>query len=225
MNKIKAILFDSGRTLNIPKTGNWFIPPNFMKIIDLNKVKVSKEEILRSMTKARQAEKILVSNEEEEYLMFREFYEILLKEIKYPDIKEETIDLLARDNVYNDEKFIFLDDVEETLKELNCKYLLGVVSDTWPSIERVFINKGLRKYFSTFVISSIYGTTKAEEKLFEIALTELGVKAEEVIFVDDNESNLKVAESMGIKPLLIDVYKSEKIKSRYKVINSIKELL
>lgn len=33
MSNIKAILFDSGRILNIPKTGHWFIPPNFMKII------------------------------------------------------------------------------------------------------------------------------------------------------------------------------------------------
>ena len=34
MNNVKAILFDSGRTLNVPRTGHWFITPNFMKIID-----------------------------------------------------------------------------------------------------------------------------------------------------------------------------------------------
>lgn len=31
---IKAILFDSGNVLNYPRTGNWFIPPNFYRYID-----------------------------------------------------------------------------------------------------------------------------------------------------------------------------------------------
>lgn len=223
MENIKAILFDSGRTLNIPKTGDWFITPNFMQIIDPTKVVCSKKEVIKAIGKARQVEKLLVKTEEEEYLMFKDFYKILLEEVKYPEINDEIIDLLARDNVYNDEKFVFFEDVEEALRRLKETYLLGVVSDTWPSLERVFINRGIRKYFSTFVMSSIYGTTKAEEKLFEIALDELGVKAEETIFVDDNEENLKVAEKMGMKPILIDVYNSD-LKSKYRVINSISEL-
>jgi len=36
MNNIKAILFDSGRTLNAPRTGYWFITPNFFNIINSN---------------------------------------------------------------------------------------------------------------------------------------------------------------------------------------------
>ncbi len=36
---IKAILFDSGRVLNMSSTGHWFIPPNFYKY-------VNKEEFL-----------------------------------------------------------------------------------------------------------------------------------------------------------------------------------
>lgn len=224
MDNIKAILFDSGRTLNIPKTGDWFITPNFMKIIDLTKVTCSKEDVMRAIEIARQAEESLVRTEEEEYLMFKNFYKILLEEVKYPDIKDEIIDLLAKDNVYNDEKFVFLEEVEDSLKKLKEEYLLGVVSDTWPSLERVFINKGLRKYFSTFIMSSVYGTTKSEETLFKIALDELGVNPKETIFIDDNEENLEVAERIGIQPILIDIYGSKKLNSKYKVINSISEL-
>ena len=36
MNNIKAILFDSGRVLNEPVTGHWFITPNFWKYVDIN---------------------------------------------------------------------------------------------------------------------------------------------------------------------------------------------
>ncbi len=37
MSKIKAILFDSGKVLNEPATGHWFITPNFWKYVDKDK--------------------------------------------------------------------------------------------------------------------------------------------------------------------------------------------
>lgn len=227
MNNVKAILFDSGRTLNVPRTGHWFITPNFIKIIDRKDFSYSNEDMDKAMRLAcDHINKILlVETEEEEYSIFKEFYEIVLREIKYPNINNEIIELLARDNVYNDDKFLFFDDIDSSLNALKDKYLLGVVSDTWPSLERVFINNDLRKYFSTFVMSSVYASYKAEKVLFKIAIEELGIKPEEAIFVDDNESNLEAAEEFGMIPILIDVYNSQKLKSKYPIINSISELI
>lgn len=226
MNSIKAILFDSGRTLNAPRTGHWFITPNFIDIIENSRFLYTYEQLNRAMEKACEyiSKILLVESEELELLMFKEFYEIVLKEIKYPDINNRIIELLAKDNVYNDEKFLFFDDVEPSLINLKEKYLLGVVSDTWPSLERVFINKGLRKYFSTFIMSSVYGSYKAEKILFKIAVEELGVKPQETIFVDDSESNLIAAEEFGMVPILIDRNDSKDIKSRYPIIKSLDEL-
>ncbi len=167
---------------------------------------------------------LLVKTEEDEFAMFKEFYEIVLKEIKYTSISEEIINSLASDNVYNDDKFYFFDDVEPELQRLKDKYILGVVSDTWPSLERVFINKSLRKYFSTFVMSSIYGSYKAEKVLFKIAIEEIGVKPEEVIFIDDSESNLVAAEDFGMIPILIDRYDRNDIESKYPIIKSLNDL-
>lgn len=227
MNNVKAILFDSGRTLNVPRTGHWFITPNFIKIIDRKDFSYSNEDMDKAMRFAcDHINKILlVETEEEEYSIFKEFYEIVLREIKYPNINNEIIELLARDNVCNDDKFLFFDDIDSSLNALKDKYLLGVVSDTWPSLERVFINNDLRKYFSTFVMSSVYASYKAEKVLFKIAIEELGIKPEEAIFVDDNESNLEAAEEFGMIPILIDVYNSQNLKSKYPIINSISELI
>lgn len=227
MKNVKAILFDSGRTLNVPRTGHWFITPNFINIIEKEGFVYSDEALDEAMEKAYNHinEILVVKTEEEEYEMFKEFYEIVLREVKYPNISEEIIDLLARDNVYNDEKFFFFEDVEQSLKILKEKYLLGVVSDTWPSLERVFINKNLRKYFSTFVMSSVHGSYKAEKILFKIAIEELGITPEEAIFVDDSEANLQAAEEFGMIPILIDVYNTKDLKSKYKIINSISELI
>lgn len=227
MKNVKAILFDSGRTLNVPRTGHWFITPNFMKIIHREDFTFTDEDMDNAMSKAcEHINKILlVKTEEEEYSMFKEFYEIVLKEINYPNINNRVIELLAKDNVYNDDKFLFFDDINESLNLLKDKYLLGVVSDTWPSLERVFINKDLRKYFSTFVMSSVHGSNKSEKILFKIAIEELGIKPEEAIFVDDNESNLEAAEEFGMIPILIDVYNSQELTRKYPIIHSISELI
>lgn len=227
MNGVKAILFDSGRTLNVPRTGHWFVTPNFISIIENSKYSYTEEQLNKAMEKAYEhiSGILLVESEEDEFSMFKEFYEIVLNEIKHPYINDKVIELLARDNVYNDEKFLFFDDVEPALINLKDKYLLGVVSDTWPSLERVFINKNLMHYFSTFIMSSVYGSYKAEKLLFKIATEELGVSPQETIFVDDSEANLVAAEEFGMIPILIDRYDSGELKSKYPVIRSLNELL
>jgi putative hydrolase of the HAD superfamily len=75
------------------------------------------------------------------------------------------------------------------------------------------------------MIISVYGSYKAEKILFKIAIEELGINPEEVIFVDDSESNLEAAEEFGMIPILIDVYNSQEIKSKYPIIHSISELI
>ena len=222
MDGVKAVLFDSGRTLNVPRTGHWFITPNFLNIIGNSQFTYTEEQLNEAMEKACEhiSKILLVESEEHEFSMFKEFYEIVLKEINYPNISSEVIELLAKDNVYNDEKFLFFDDVESSLIGLRKKYLLGVVSDTWPSLERVFINKKLKQYFSTFVMSSIYGSYKAEKILFKIA-----TKPQEAIFIDDSESNLDAAKEFGMIPILIDRYDNRDLKSKYPIIRSLNELL
>lgn len=223
---IKAILFDSGRTLNVPRTGHWFITPKFHEILDTfyfeNKQDLFDEAMQRACNHVNKIP--FVKTEEDEFLMFKEFYRIFLEETAYPRIDDSILEALARDNVYNDEKFLFFDDVEPSLKRLSQKYILGVVSDTWPSLDRVFINAGLKGYFSTFVMSSIHGSLKAEKLLFEIALAELKIKPQEAVFVDDSESNLIAAEESGMIPVLIDRYNTENLESRYTIIRSLEEL-
>lgn len=223
---IKAILFDSGRTLNIPRTGHWFITPNFYRIIDTSKVESKQDSFDSAMEKAcNYINKIkFVKTEEEEFQMFKEFYRIVLEEAKYANIDEFTLNALAEDNVFNDDKFLFFDDVEISIKKLSEEYILGVVSDTWPSLERVFINKGLKEYFSTFIMSSIYGSNKSEKILFEKALEELKIEPYEAIFIDDNETNLIAADEFGMVPILIDRYERKDLKSKYPIIKSLEDL-
>lgn len=52
MNNVKAILFDSGRTLNVPRTGHWFITPNFINIIEKEDFIYTNEDMDKAMRKA-----------------------------------------------------------------------------------------------------------------------------------------------------------------------------
>jgi putative hydrolase of the HAD superfamily len=127
--------------LNKPTSGNWFT--NFFKLVDTSKLNLESIEFKEAMHLACKfiMDNHLVKTEEEEFLQFREFYSILFTECKYPYITDNLIDALARDYVYNDQKFMFFDDVDSTIKELHKWFKLGIISDTWPSLERVFINK------------------------------------------------------------------------------------
>ncbi len=73
-------------------------------------------------------------------------------------------------------------------------------------------------------MSSIYGSYKAEKVLLKIAIEEIGVKPEEVIFIDDSESNLVAAEDFGMIPILIDRYDRNDIESKYPIIKSLNDL-
>jgi putative hydrolase of the HAD superfamily len=203
---IKAILFDSGRVLTYPRTGHWFMPPNFFKYVDKNKFSALDAKLVDKAF--HKAAKYLDSfsfilTEEEELERFVEFYSILSSELAGLGLSREQVIEIAKDTVLNDEKFVFYEDVFEYIPELVKHYKLGVISDTWPSLDRVFKNTGVRQYFSTFIMSSVLGVLKPHELMYTTALKELGVKPEEALFIDDNIVNVEAARKLGMQGLVI----------------------
>jgi len=206
VSRIKAILFDSGRVLTRPRTGHWFIPPNFYNYVNKDVFELIPDESLdRAFQKGMDylESRNFIASEEEELEHFCHFYRLFLLELPGIGLCEHEVEKIAEDTVLNDEKFFFFEDVFEVIPRLRQKYLLGVVSDTWPSLDRVFKNVGLREYFSTFVMSSILGVIKPHELMYNTALKELGLRPEEALFIDDNLSNLEGAKKLGIQTILM----------------------
>lgn len=149
LKHIKAILFDSGRVLNHPRSGHWFISPKFYSFVNKERFElIAQDQIEGAFHKALQYmdENPLILSETEEYRHFIQFYAIVSEELAFLELNREQIEGLAYDTVFNDDKFKFYQDVFEVIPELNNNYKLGVVSDTWPSLERVFKNVGLRSF-------------------------------------------------------------------------------
>ena len=203
---IKAILFDSGRVLNAPTTGHWFITPNFFQYVDKKAFSsIPKSQRNKAFSKAAEyiSKQSLIETVEEEYKHFLEYYKIFLQHFPDLSLEDQQIEAITKDLVYNYDKYTFYQDAADTISGLSVNYKLAVVSDAWPSLENVFRNAGLRDYFSSFVISSVIGATKPNKLMYETALKELCVSPEEAVFIDDNIKNCNGAKQLGIKTFLL----------------------
>lgn len=231
---IKAILFDSGRVLNYPKSGNWFITPNFFKYVDesvFNSISKSKKNLAFKTAYDYINSFKLIKTQEEEYSHFVEYYNIFFKELPELNVDTDHVENIAKDLVYNPEKYSFFDEVKSVISVLSKEYKLGIVSDAWPSLNSVYERAGLRNCFSTFIISSILGVTKPEAIMYQTALDELGILPENTLFVDDNLKNCIGARNLGIHPVLLCRNKFEYILKKllsigkgYDVINNLQQL-
>lgn len=202
---IKGILIDSGRVLNGPITGHWFITPNFFTKVDKKTYKHLAKKTRRAFSLAGEyvSKQNLIKTEDEEYFHFKKFYEIFFENVPELNIASKDIEFIAKDLVYNYDKYKFYDDVYKSIPVLKNSYKLAVVSDAWPSLEKVFIKADFRDYFESFVVSSILGITKPNPLMYETALNELNILPEEAIFIDDSVKNCDGAKQLGIKTYLI----------------------
>ncbi len=203
---IKAILFDSGGVLTYPVTGHWFIPPNFLQIInkraydrfhdiELNDAFAQAAEVLSNYK--------LIKSKEEEYSLFQEYYQMLFACLPRLKATGNQIEQVARDMVFNPDKFAFYPDAINIIPALGANHKLAVASDAWPSLEDVFIRAGLHQYFSAFIFSSMIGTTQPDVRIYEAALKELGVDPRETVFIGDEKRNCDAAHSLGIQTVLL----------------------
>ena len=77
------------------------------------------------------------------------------------------------------------------------RYRMGVISDTFPSLKLTLEAVGLADYFSCFVCSDQVGVMKPEPLIYHTALHQLGVSAEESLYVDDYDVEADGARALG----------------------------
>jgi putative hydrolase of the HAD superfamily len=235
LHNIEAVLFDSGKVLNVPQTGHWFISPKFFDHINkgsFETISIEKKNSAFSKAGAYINSIAMIKTKEEEYYHFKKYYDIFSGELPELQLQNENVKELAKDLVYNTEKYKFFDDAISVIPLLYPKYKLAVVSDAWPSLKDVFIKAGFYSYFSSFIISSVIGVTKPNEKMYLSALNELNVSPDRAVFIDDNLKNCLGAMRLGINAVLLcrdkKYYALQKIVSvgkGYSVIQSLNELL
>jgi len=206
-------------------TGHWFIPPKFFEYVNKEKfLSIEKEKINNAFSNAQKYlfNEKLIKDRKEELKHFTNFYKLFSENL--PELEINNIEDLAKDIVYNTSKYVFYDDVKEVIPRLKNKYKMAVVSDAWPSLENVFIDADMKKYFETIVISTQIGTLKPDPKMYETAIKSLDVNNSDAIFIDDNINNCLGAERLGIKSILMSRENYDENKEKYKEILVVKDL-
>jgi putative hydrolase of the HAD superfamily len=224
-DSVKRIFFDSGMVLVYPRSGEWFYPTqykNFCKSHSLPEKSI--HQYLNYQNALSRLNSIkFVKDENEEYEVFNEFYSNLFHGINGKD-DPALIKLCVDSIVLDNSKYRFYDDVKESIRKLNCKYELGIISDAWPSLKNVYMANGMLKYFEPFTISSMYGCTKKGYDLFRFALANAAQQPDECLFVDDSYENCKRARKLGMQVLVLNRNKYHKQRSDINHISTMKEL-
>ncbi|HVO41139.1 MAG TPA: HAD family phosphatase [Aggregatilineales bacterium] len=92
------------------------------------------------------------------------------------------------------------------LRDLRPRYQLAMLSNTFRlELERYLIEThGLGGIFDVVVGSADVGMAKPEPEIYRLTLDRLGVKPEEVLFIDDMPRNTAAAEALGITSIVFE---------------------
>lgn len=220
MENKEYLILDFGKVVAGPKTGEWFITPNFFNIVSKDKIEL--EKLKEAIKKYSFYLSLPMHNEAEEFMCFSMFYNDILRELKYP-VTDDVIEALADDWTFNDEKFLFYNNIKSELAYLKEKYQLLMLTDNWPSVLRIMHNNDTYVFFKKIYVSSIYEAEKKNGIFFDYPISEYELENRKVKFVDDDIINLEFAEKKGLTPIMMD-RENNRPKVKYKTINSLFEL-
>lgn len=128
---------------------------------------------------------------EDDYLSY------LLKDTNW-NISKDKLKLLIRKNLN-----IPVKDTMDIIKELKDNYNLILLSDhvrEWTNY--IFENNKDLSIFNHKYFSYDYKKLKSDEGTFKYIVSDLNIKPEETIFIDDYEINVQVANKNGIKGII-----------------------
>ena len=219
--KYKYLILDFGKVIAGPTTGDWFMIPKFLELINTNALDKNKFNNTVRKYDNILGEKLIT--QEEEYDMFTRFYDGMLKDCDYPYYDKALAQQIAYSMSYEYDKYTLYSDIYNELNKLKEKYTLILLTDNWPCVTNYLKHYNLYDYFDKVYISSVYGVQKREGLFFDYPINEYNIKQGEALFIDDNEINLDVAKEKGLDVLLMD---REKVvtKSKYKIIHDLSKI-
>ncbi len=222
----KVIFFDVGYTLDMPASGDWMFTGKLIELAGGKLKRKSEAEIREAYSTGLRylTENHLVTTVEAEIRQFCEYYSILSGALGL-GLTEAELEEIARDRACNMRNYIGYPGIEEVLSSLSKTHRLGIISDTWPSIEQQLDYLGISRYFSFRTYSCNVGTFKPDRRMYLNALNQCGAPAEETVFIDDSVRNLEGAAAMGITPILIAANPASDVETSFMKIKDLRELI
>ena len=200
MNQIKCIFFDLGWTLLEPCSGDWNLNQKFYELFPREKISRLDQNVWQHAYNTAYLpfiENPKMTSEQEQIERYTRFYLTLFDQAKLDGTFQHAVKL-AVDMVENLATMNLIPSSLETLKTLkDGGYRIGIISDTWPYIERRIHAFKLDEYVDQYTYSYELGVLKPDVHMFQDALEKAGFKPEECIFVDDKDYNISAAHEIG----------------------------
>ncbi len=222
----KVIFFDVGYTLDAPASGDWMFTNKFLELAGEKLKQRTETEIQRARdTGLRYLDQDhLILTVEAEIRNFFDYYSIISDQLDL-GLSEEERDRIAQDRACNMKNYIPYPGIVEVLSTLSTTYKLGIISDTWPSIETQLEYIGVSQYLSFCTFSCFVGVFKPDKQIYLDALNKCGGPAGETVFIDDAVRNLDGAAALGITPILIATNPEVDVSTDYPKIWDLRELI
>ena len=222
----KVIFFDVGYTLDMPASGDWMFTKLFLqeagnrlKRCSDQKISQAREAGLNYLTRNH-----LVTTVEAEIEQFFQYYSIISDELDL-GLSGNQRKEIAQDRACNMNNYIPYPGIHEVLETLSKTHKLGVISDTWPSIEQQLEYIGISHFFSFRTFSCNLGVFKPDSRMYMDALGKSGIPAEKTVFIDDSVRNLEGAAAQGIMPILIAADPEADVETSFLKIRDLRELI
>ena len=222
----KVIFFDVGYTLDTPASGDWMFTKLFfqeagnrLKRCSDQKISQAREAGLNYLTRNH-----LVTTVEAEIEQFFQYYSIISDELDL-GLSGNQRKEIAQDRACNMNNYIPYPGIHEVLETLSKTHRLGVISDTWPSIEQQLEYIGISHFFSFRTFSCNLGVFKPDSRMYMDALGKSGIPAEKTVFIDDSVRNLEGAAAQGIMPILIAADPEADVETSFLKIRDLRELI
>ena len=222
----KVIFFDVGYTLDMPASGDWMFTGKFLELAGEKLKQRPETDILRARSAGLRflEQNHLIQTVEAEIRNFFDYYSIISDQLDL-GLTEKERHLISRDRACNMENYIPYPGIEEVLNSLSKTHKLGIISDTWPSIEAQLEHIGISQYLSFCTFSCFVGVFKPDQRIYQDALNKCGFQAEDIVFIDDAVRNLDGAAALGITPILIAANPASDVETDYTKIGDLRELI
>lgn len=88
------------------------------------------------------------------------------------------------------------------IRRLGSDYQTALLSNAWPDVRHFIENEwGFADAFDVLIISAEVGLVKPDPRIYQLTLDQLGVEAEQAVFIDDFVENVEGARQIGMKAI------------------------
>ena len=121
-----------------------------------------------------------------------EHWRAVMRRLRLPASEAETIraEFFAGDVIDRD--------LLNFIRSLRPRYKTGVISNAWGDLRDYIVKHQFDDAFDTLIISAEIGMMKPQPEIYQLALKQARVEANEAAFVDDTPKNVEAANTLGM---------------------------